>query len=157
MEQRGDKLPFSAFVVCMKHSKRGVMMQGKLGDCGGTFLFSSSCVQSWALGRLSLTGKSQNLSIQHTRLGWLITHAWLMGARHFCLLFTWTRAHIHTRRVQYTSARTRTHWHGPRSKDTLKRSSKAGFLSAPSPFHFTLKRPVALKKHYEARSIIYIH
>lgn len=45
MEQRGDKLHYSSFVACMKHSKLGVMMQGKLGDCGGGAFFFS-CLRS---------------------------------------------------------------------------------------------------------------
>lgn len=86
----------SAFAARMKHSKQRVMMQGKLGDCGGGGTAALFSFLVCKLGRLSLAGKS--LTFRHTcnlRGLYLITHLWLLGTWCFCLLFT--RAHTHIR------------------------------------------------------------
>lgn len=119
VERRGDKLHFSAFVACMKRSKQEVMMQGKLGVCGGTFLFS--CWHSkFCPGRLSLAGKSQTShfnthkythSLIYLRGLYFIPHLWLLGTWCFCLLFTCTHSHTHIHASACTQPPIHTHTH----------------------------------------------
>ena len=164
VERRGDKLHFSAFVACMKHSEQGVMMQGKLGDCGGTFLFPrraprvecGASVISREEPEPLISAPAPRMA-DHTHLTHGNTQFLFTVYMNTCT-YTHTHTHVYSTHVlAHSLTRAHTHWHGRRSKETLKRSSKAGFLSSPLPLHFTLKRTVALKKHCEERYIIYDH
>lgn len=100
-----------------------------------------------SVGRLSLAGKSQNLSIQHTRLGWLITHAWLMGTRHFLFTVymktctcTHTACTVHI--CSHVASRARTHTLARTPIKGNPEKKLKGRISLPS---FTL--PLYLKKN----------
>lgn len=100
-----------------------------------------------SVGRLSLAGKSQNLSIQHTRLGWLITHAWLMGTRRFLFTVymktctcTHTACTVHI--CSHVASRARTHTLARTPIKGNPEKKLKGRISLPS---FTL--PLYLKKN----------